>query len=221
MFTGIIQEVGTLNFIKKTGSNFKLNITAAEVLKDLSQGESVAVNGVCLTVVELSNNSFTADVMPETLRSTNLQNLNKNMPLNLELPLKPTDLMSGHIVTGHIDGVGKISKIKSEANAHILDINIAGELEKYLVKKGSVAVNGVSLTIAELNKNNFKISLIPETWSETNLSSLKVEDKVNIEVDLIGKYIVKMLAGENNEEVKHGDSSNISREFLKKNGFSL
>ncbi len=217
MFTGIIQEIGILKNKYKSENKYQLQIGVDEVLADLTIGESIAVNGVCLTVVSFSENSFTADVMPETLRKTNLENTNKGDKLNLELPLKPGDLMGGHMVSGHIDGVGILKDVKAEKNAKIISVEFDSELDKYMVDKGSVAINGISLTIMEVQDNILKVSLIPETWEKTNLKYIQPGDKINIETDLIGKYVVKMW--EKYQDSDRKSDSNIDRSFLAENGF--
>lgn len=215
LFTGIIQEVGTMEQKVERGDDFQLTIKADEITTELTQGESVAVNGTCLTVVEFSSSQFTADVMPETVKNTNLRLLKKGSPVNLELPVKPDSFFGGHMVTGHIDGRGLVSDIDREGNARVVTIEIPEELNKYLVAKGSVAVNGVSLTIASLGENVFRISLIPETWQQTNLKYLKPGVEVNVETDLIGKYVVKMMENQKQDS----DDSGMDRDFLRENGF--
>lgn len=217
MFTGIIQEIGVLARKDRRGEEFRLILEAEDIIPDLSRGESVAVNGVCLTVVEFDAGSFQADVMPETVRSTNLELLNRGDQVNLELPVGPDSFFGGHLVTGHIDGRGRVQKISQDGNARLVTVAIEPELEKYMVDKGSVAVNGVSLTISSLQENSFQVSLIPETWEQTNLQFLSTGSKVNIETDLIGKYIVKMLDKSQPESQQRG--SQIDQSFLQENGF--
>lgn len=215
MFTGIIQEKG--EFVRKMKGNnkYQLEISAESVLKNVKTGDSIAVNGVCLTVVDFSDNYFRADVMPETLKATNLGQLARGDIVNLEQALRPDDFIGGHFVTGHIDDTAEVKKVFTEQNAKIIKMELSAEIEKYIVKKGSVAINGVSLTVMEIEDDLMTISLIPETWSETNLAALSVGDKVNIETDMLGKYIYKMLKREENEEKK----SEISKDFLAENGF--
>ena len=216
LFTGIIQELGVLEQKKKGSNDFQLTIGAQKITADLSRGESVAVNGVCLTVVEFADDYFIADVMPETVKKTNLGQLNRGDQLNLELPMTADRFFGGHLVTGHIDGQGWVKSIDRTGNARLLTLDMEDGLEKYLVSKGSVALNGVSLTIVELEENSLTVSLIPETWEQTNFNVLQTGHQINIETDIIGKYIVKMIE---NNNLRQEDSSNISKEFLQENGF--
>jgi len=217
LFTGIIEEVGTLKTKYSSKDRFQLEIKAQNVVKKLTRGESIAVNGVCLTVISFTDNSFTADIMPETLKKTNLEKTNQGSKLNLELPLTPEDFMGGHLVSGHIDGTGMVNNIQPEKNAKIIEVELDSELNKFMVDKGSVALNGVSLTIMELSKNSLKVSLIPETLNQTNFKFVNQGEKVNIETDLIGKYVVKML--ENYREQNSGHDTSIDEDFLKDKGF--
>lgn len=216
MFTGIIQEVGSLKKKVNRGDKYQLTVEANKVTKDLTRGESVAVNGTCLTVVEFDEHSFTADVMPETVESTNLDHLKRGAPVNLELPVTVDEFFGGHLVAGHVDGRGVINDITVQKNARLLQITIPQKLEKYLVDKGSVAVDGISLTIAELGADFFVVSLIPETWENTNLYYYSRGDEVNVETDLIGKYVVKTAEKFNK---KGEERSELSRDFLQQNGF--
>lgn len=213
MFTGIVQEKG--EFLRKiTGNNkYQLEIKAEKVLKDIKIGDSIAVNGACLTVVNFGDNYFRADVMPETLKATNLGDLKVGSEVNLEQSLRLSDFIGGHFVTGHIDGTADVKNIKNQNNAKVIELSISKELEKYIVKKGSAAVNGVSLTVMEIDDGVMTISLIPETWSETNLAELKKGDKVNIETDMLGKYVYKMLRNTKD------NNKNITKDFLAENGF--
>ena len=216
MFTGIIQEKG--NFIRKFkgSSKYQLEIRAEKVLNKIKKGDSIAVNGVCLTVVDFGSDYFRADVMPETLKSTNLSQLQRDSVVNLEQSLKPDDFIGGHFVTGHVDSTAVVSTIKKESNAQIIELEVDQETEKLIVHKGSVALNGVSLTVMGINNGILKISLIPESWSETNLSMLKTGDLVNIETDMLGKYVHKMLANLSGYKKKEAE---ISKGFLAENGF--
>ena len=215
MFTGIIQEKARFLRRFKGNNKYQLEIEAEKVLKNVKTGDSIAVNGVCLTVVDYGDDYFRADVMPETLRTTNLGELKNGDILNLEQSLTPTSSIGGHFVTGHVDSTAVVKSIKSEDNAKILELQIDEESEKYIVPKGSVALNGVSLTVLEIDSESLKVSLIPESWEETNLSLLAVGDLVNVETDMLGKYVYKML--KNYEE--SSNDNNISRDFLAENGF--
>ena len=214
MFTGIIQEKAKFLRRFKGNNKYQLEIEAEKVLKNVKTGDSIAVNGVCLTVVDYGDDYFRADVMPETLRTTNLGELKNGDILNLEQSLTPTSSIGGHFVTGHVDSTAVVKSIKSEDNAKILELEIDEESEKYIVPKGSVALNGVSLTVLEIDSESLKVSLIPESWEETNLSLLAVGDLVNVETDMLGKYVYKML--KNYEE--SSNDNNISRDFLAENG---
>jgi len=212
LFTGIIQEKGKFIRRIKGSTKYQLQIEAEKVLKGAKKGDSIAVNGVCLTAVEFGDNYFKADVMPETLNSTNLGDLERGESLNLEQSLQPTDYIGGHFVSGHVDGTALLKNIKREKNAFLIDMEISQEIEKFVVKKGSIAVNGISLTVMEISSNIMTVSIIPETWSETNIAELKIGDKINIETDMLGKYVYKML------EVS-SENSSISKDFLAENGF--
>lgn len=216
MFTGIIQEKGDFRRKFKGSSKYQLEIGAEKVLENIKKGDSIAVNGVCLTVVDFGKDYFRADVMPETLKSTNLGELQRDSVVNLEQSLKSDDFIGGHFVTGHVDSIAVVKSIKSEANAKIIEMEIDQETEKFIVQKGSVALNGVSLTVMRIDNRVLKISLIPESWSETNLSLLAAGDRANLETDMLGKYVYKMLGNISGDK---GSKSKISRSFLAENGF--
>ena len=201
----------------KKGNKYQLVIDVDDFLDDVSIGDSIAVNGVCLTVVDYNANSFTVDVMPETVKATNIDNLQAGAKVNLEKSLQPKSFMGGHIVNGHVDGIGTIKSIKEEKNAKIFTIEVSKEITKYLVDKGSVALNGISLTVMDFSDNTLKVSLIPETIRSTNLKYLDQGDEINIETDIIGKYVNKML---NDKKQNYNDNKEgITKETLKKNGF--
>ncbi len=216
MFTGIIQEVGTFKKILKTNDKYQLTISGKKVLQNVNRGDSIAVNGVCLTVINYDSSSFTADVMPETLRVSNLGNLRKGSLVNLEQAIKPNGFFGGHLVSGHIDGMGTLKNIQTERNARIIQISSPPELTNFMVDKGSVALNGVSLTIVSVNEYSLTVSLIPETWENTNFYSLAAGDKINIETDLIAKYVAKLLKS---GSYQGNNKSKIDRNFLQENGF--
>ena len=200
----------------KGNKKYQLEIKAKKVLKNIKKGDSIAVNGVCLTVVDFGSDYFRADVMPETLKATNLGDLQRGSILNLEQSLKPDDFIGGHFVTGHVDSTAVVRSITGEDNARIIELEVDNETEKFIVKKGSVALNGVSLTVMGIDNGSLKISLIPESWTETNLSRLSTGDRVNLETDMLGKYVYKML--DNLNEQKNSESK-ISKNFLSENGF--
>jgi len=214
LFTGIIQEIGKLKGRKKARDKYQLEINCQKVLVDINKGDSIAVNGVCLTVVEFSKDSFIADVMPETLRATNLVNLLKGSAVNLEQAVRADGFFGGHLVSGHVDGTAKVKNIRSEKNAKLVEIAIDDELTKFMVDKGSVTLNGVSLTIVRVEQESFSVSLIPETWSYTNLKNIKPGTEINVETDLIGKYVVKLMQ---QGQSKHRTS--IDKNLLAENGF--
>jgi riboflavin synthase len=216
LFTGIIQEKGYFLRRFKGSGSYQLEIKADKVLNNIKKGDSIAVNGVCLTVVDFGQDYFRADVMPETLKATNLGDLKQSEAVNLEQSLKPDDFIGGHFVTGHVDSTAAVRSIKSEANAKIINLQVNEQLEKFIVDKGSVAINGVSLTVMEIKSGILKISLIPESWSQTNLSQLDPGDSVNIETDMLGKYVYKLLGNISNQK---DEKSKISAEFLAENGF--
>ncbi len=193
MFTGIITHLGKL---KKRKDSIFVFSTKSDFLKQLKKGDSVAVNGVCLTLISPpKKNSFCVEVMPETLKRTNLGDLKIGDYVNLELPLRPNTFLSGHFVQGHVDGKGTICDIKKEKNSWIFKFKAKREILKYLVQKGSVAVNGISLTVIDVKKDFFTVGIIPHTWKNTQLQFSKIGDKVNIEVDIISKYLYKFLKG--------------------------
>jgi len=206
MFTGIIEETGTVKNIIH-GTFTKIVIKCNKVLEGTKIGDSIAVNGVCLTVTNMSNESFVADVMPETMRASNLKDLQIGNIVNLERALQVGRRMGGHIVTGHIDCVGKIIDKRQEKNAFIFKIAINKEFTKYIVRKGSIAVDGISLTVVEDGDDYFTVSIIPHTMLKTTLGYKRVGDSVNIEVDILSKYVEKLIA---QKDIK---------DLLKENGF--
>lgn len=206
MFTGIIEEAGTFGGLK----NGKIKINCSKVLEDVKIGDSISTNGICLTVTNFDNNSFNADVMPETIRRTSLENLKNGDIINLERALKVGDRLGGHIVSGHIDGVGSIKSMNVEGNAIIVTIKAEKDLLRYIAAKGSVALDGMSLTVVEAGSSDFSVSLIPHTRDITNFKYKKIGDLVNIETDVLAKYL---------ERLTNFKSSNITKEFLTANGF--
>lgn len=193
MFSGIVEEVGRVEKISRQGEAARLQVACA-MGPELSLGESVCVNGVCLTVAEAYEGSFVASIMPETLRRSNLGDLREGSMVNLERALRPDSRLGGHIVLGHVDGVGTISKKERESGALVVTIKCPEELMKYVVEKGSIAVDGVSLTIAEVTGDRLKVSLVAYTLEHSTLGSLRVGSRVNIECDILGKYVERFLA---------------------------
>lgn len=217
MFTGLVEEVGRLRARESFRGGAKLVISAGALLEGAAVGDSIAVNGVCLTVTELAAGSFSAVVMPETLRKSNLGALTPGAELNLERALPLGGRLGGHLVSGHIDATGTLVRRYPEGNAVVMHFRIPAELNRYLIAKGSIAVDGVSLTIAALNPEGFSVSVIPHSAAETTLGGMKIGDTVNLEVDLIGKYVEKLLEPylEGNPET----GKKITAAFLMENGF--
>ena len=215
MFTGIVEEVGRVQSI---GSGV-LQIGACEVLKDVRLGDSIAVNGICLTVTGFDRSSFRADVMPETIRRTSLAELKNGSPVNLERALTLSSRLGGHIVSGHIDGMGRIVSLREEKNAILMKIAAGRELLRYIVPKGSVALDGISLTVAEVTDRDFTVSLIPHTRQATNLCSKAAGSPINIENDVIGKYVEKLLAAKEHGEAAASPGGGITMEQLRQGGF--
>lgn len=195
MFTGLIEELGAVKSIKRRAGSMELTISGKEVVKDMRKGDSVSVNGVCLTVTsyELRVTSFKIDISPETLRKTNLGELRIGEKVNLERALKVGKRLGGHFVTGHIDSVGIIKKKVKEGETFLFEIEAPEEIINYIIPKGSIAVDGISLTIVDFGKNRFSVSIIPHTLEITTLGFKKVGNKVNLEADMIGKYVFKMM----------------------------
>jgi riboflavin synthase len=213
MFTGIVEELAAVKSLSVRGESAKLAITAEKVLKDVRLGDSIAVNGVCLTVVSFSTREFVVDVMPETLRKTNLINLRPGDAVNLERAMALGGRLGGHLVSGHIDGTGKIIERRTEGNAVVFRFNTSAGVLRFVVSKGSIAIDGISLTVADMGLDWFSVSIIPHTASLTTLGSKGVGDMVNLENDMIGKYVDRLL---NNAQ---DQKEELSMDFLKANGF--
>ena len=194
MFTGIIEELGSVRAIEERGENARIVIAARIVTEGTNHGDSISVNGVCLTALDLQPDSFAADVSRETLLRSTLGRLRPGTPVNLERAVTPATRLGGHIVQGHVDARGQLAGIEDHGESWTVRINFPKEIARYLVFKGSVAVEGISLTIAALTDEYFEIAIIPKTWEVTNLSHLKPGDDVNIEVDVLGKYIERLLS---------------------------
>ena len=193
MFTGLIAALGTVERLAEGSTSCRLTVRAPQLLSGVKIGDSIAVNGVCLTVVHLRDDTFTADVMPETVRRTTLHLLQPGDRVNLEKALRPTDGLDGHIVQGHVEGVGTIQQIIPEGNARVYRIQAPGELLRYIVEKGSIAVDGISLTVTEADDSGFGVSLIPHTAKMTTLGYKSAGDAVNLETDILARYVEKML----------------------------
>ena len=206
MFTGIVEEIGS---VRAVGPD-KLTISATTVIQDTKKGDSIAVNGVCLTVTEITPNSFSVDVMPETLRRTNLGALRPGEAVNLERPLAVGGRMGGHFVQGHVDDRGRVLSATREGEALLLRFEASKDIMRYVVEKGFIAIDGVSLTVTECNATSFKVSLVAYTLNNTNLGGRRPGDEVNLEVDIIAKYV---------ERLRERSGSTITPEFLAEHGF--
>lgn len=216
MFTGIVEEVGTLKAVRKGANSAVLEIQAKVVLEDIHLGDSIAVNGVCLTATSYSPTGFTADVMHETLNRSALAALRPGSRVNLERAMAANGRFGGHIVAGHVDGVGTVRRIEKDDNAIWYTIAAGPEILRYVVEKGSITIDGISLTVARVDSDSFAISAIPHTVSVTVLADRKVGDRVNLETDIIGKYVEKLLQPAPEEpQQKIG----ITKEFLTRYGF--
>ncbi|MGD6795303.1 riboflavin synthase [Metabacillus indicus] len=212
MFTGIIEEIGTIGSMSGSDKAIEMTIHASNVLEDVKLGDSISVNGVCLTVTKFTSSSFTVDVMPETVKATSLNALKQGSNVNLERAMAAGGRFGGHFVTGHVDGTGTIIRKRPSANAVYYDIKASRDLTSSLVMKGSIAIDGISLTIFGLENELVTVSIIPHTLSETVLGGKEAGDIVNIECDMLGKYVKKFIN-------QSQGSSSITPEFLKENGF--
>lgn len=221
MFTGIIEEKGTIAGIQKGAKSSILTIQGNVIFGDLRLGDSVAVNGVCLTASSIRGNTFTADVMHETLDRSGLGSLRQGSHVNLERAMAAMGRFGGHIVSGHIDGTGTITDIKKDDNAVWYTIKAPSPIMRYIVEKGSITIDGISLTVADVDSSSFKVSIIPHTALVTTLGERKTGDSVNLENDIIGKYVEKLLgpAGDNNGSSAQSEGGGLTMEFLMKHGF--
>lgn len=213
MFTGIVEELGTVADLRILPDSAQLTLEGAKVLDGTQIGDSIAVNGVCLTVIKLQGNLFTVDVMEETLNKTNLKQCLRGSRVNLERALQLSTRLGGHLVSGHVDGVGWIQRITPAGIAKVIELKASSSLLKYILPKGSIAIDGISLTVVDILPQGFTVSLIPHTRQETTLGFKGVGDRVNLETDLIGKYVYRFL--EKAEEPKR----DISMSFLSEHGF--
>lgn len=212
MFTGIIEEIGEIKSFTHGSNGATIVVQCKNVLADTKLGDSVAINGCCQTVVDMGEDFFSARVSDETLNITNFASLKSGDKVNLERALTLNSRLGGHIVSGHVDCVGKLVKKEQLTDFYNLDFEIPQNQEKYVVYKGSITVNGISLTVANIDKNIFRVAVIPHTYLNTNLQNLKIGDFVNIETDILGKYVEKLLSAKDNNR-------RISLEFLQENGF--
>ena len=207
MFTGIVEEVGTL----KNLNGGRIEISCTKVLEDIKIGDSISTNGICLTVTDFAENYFAADVMPETLRRTSLEEINIGGAVNLERAMKVGERFGGHIVSGHIDGTGKISNIRTDGNAIFINISAENFLLKQIAAKGSVALDGISLTVVDAGENDFSVSMIPHTRAVTNFKFKRVGSIVNIETDILAKYVDRL--------INFKTAPALTKDFLIENGF--
>ncbi len=212
MYTGLIEETGRISEIKTDGNSMYLTVDCEKVLDGMKIGDSIAINGACQTVIELSQKSFKVFASFETLKITTFKDFKTSTEVNLERTMRLSDRLDGHIVSGHVDGTAKVVSIKKINEAHEFTFEVEPELSKQIVKKGSVTIDGISLTVTEIKVNVFNIAVIPHTYLSTTLKNLKIGDRVNIETDMIAKYIEKYLLSNDN-------NSKIDTNFLERNGF--
>lgn len=191
MFTGLIEALGAVEEIDPAPAGFRLRLRTA-LAPELTPGESIAVNGVCLTVVSADSTAFHADVSPETARVTTISGLARGATVNLERPLKPESRIGGHFVQGHVDATGTIEQLRQEGDSYWLSVAFPVSLAPYIVRKGSIAIDGISLTIADLRERTFDIQIVPFTWDHTSLHAARLQDAVNIECDILGKYVARI-----------------------------
>lgn len=211
MFTGIIEEMGSVKALRRSGGSARLTLAASKVLEGTALGDSICVNGVCLTVVEMTSAEFSADVAVETLRVTNLGELTTGSTVNLERALQLSARIGGHLVSGHVDAVGRIREKREEGNGWRILFDVPQTLLRYVIKKGSIAIDGISLTVADVDAAGFSIAMIPHTAKLTTLGYKKAGETVNLETDIIGKYVERLLGGQRED--------GVSLELLKKSGF--
>jgi riboflavin synthase len=193
LFTGLVKDLGEVVAVDSTPDGVRLGVRTA-LAPEISEGDSVAVNGVCLTATSIADGAFAADVMHETLRRSSLAEVRAGTPVNLELPLRPADRLGGHVVQGHVDGIGTVSGTREDGFARVVEISVPPEVLRYVVEKGSIAVDGVSLTVASVTDRTFTVSLIPETLERTNLGAATPGQPVNLEVDVLAKYVERLVA---------------------------
>lgn len=215
MFTGIIEETGNVKGIKKGINSSTLSIEGNLIFSDIKIGDSIAVNGVCLTVKEFSEKNFVADVMHETLKRSTLGNLVAGNLINLERAMSANGRFGGHMVSGHIDGTGKIKRIREDGNAKLYTIEADKKIIGYIVEKGSIAIDGISLTVMSVSTMEFTVSVIPHTLKSTVLLNKKTGEEVNLENDIIGKYVEKILELKNEKKTE----TSITKDFLEKTGY--
>lgn len=214
MFTGIIEEIGVVKQFNQSGNDALIVVECKKVLEDTKIGDSIAIDGVCQTVTSISSNSFSAQVSSETLNVTTFSKLKSGQKVNLERALTLSSRLGGHIVSGHVDGLGKVQKIEKLNDFYNIKFEVEKGLTKYIAKKGSITINGISLTVASTEDKEFDVAIIPHTFENTSLNVLKSGDYVNMETDVLAKYVEKILLTDNNSSKKRVDEN-----FLKENGF--
>jgi len=219
MFTGIIEGLGRIAMVRSSGKGKRLAVDADFILDGTGIGDSIAVSGACLTVVEIGRSRFEVDVSPETLEKTTLGNAGTGDRVNIERALRLSDRLDGHLVSGHIDGLGTIARKKMDGNAILISVGVPESLSRYIIKKGSVAVDGVSLTVNNCDEGWFEVSIIPHTGKLTTMGFKEKGALVNIETDLIGKYIERFVGSRFNSENDKASKSSIDMEFLARTGF--
>ena len=221
MFTGIIQSVGKIESLQRNNNDVKLTLDIGKLpIQELALGDSVAVNGVCLTVVEKTQQGFVADVSGETLACTTAGNWKQGDSVNLELALTPTTRMGGHLVSGHVDGVGEVVNRWSDGKSERFVIRAPEQLAKYIAAKGSICVDGISLTVNKVDGTDFELNIVPHTLKETTMGNYGSGSKVNLEVDLIARYLERLLMGDRAAHSSSANSSDITQAFLKEHGFA-
>ncbi len=219
MFTGLIEEVGKINSITTGGDNMRLEISAPELMKlGIALGDSICVDGCCLTAEELHQHSFSAFASPETLKKTSLGDRHTGDPVNLERSLTLQTLLGGHLVSGHVDETGKIASVTENSGSWEIRVSATPDIINGMVKKGSIAIDGISLTVVDLTECDFSVWIIPETWKRTSLSAKSIGDRVNLETDLIGKYVYRFLETQVSDDQKHRDDR--IRKLLEKGGWA-
>ena len=219
MFTGLSEETGTLQSLSRGSASCVLTVGCREVLENTKIGDSITVNGVCLTVTSLGNNYFTADAMPETLNRSSLGELRSGSLVNLERAMPADGRFGGHIVSGHIDGTGTIEQILPDANAVWYTVSAPAQILRYIVEKGSITIDGISLTVAYVDEKVFKVSIIPHTQKVTALHEKHIGSIVNLECDIIGKYVEKLLTPYTTEKEADTSGGGLTEEFLRSHGF--
>ncbi len=216
MFTGIVESVGKINSLTRLGEDFRVEVKSDELdLSDVNLGDSIATNGVCLTVISKSNNTFSADVSVETIQHTGFKHYQSGQVVNLEKAMLPTTRFGGHIVSGHVDAIGYIASINNNGRAKDIWISLPTELAKYVVKKGSITIDGISLTVNDVTDGQCKLTIVPHTLGQTTLSNAAVGDAVNVEIDIIARYVERLLGSKQAADSPNG----VDMSLLARSGF--